>query len=95
MKAGIVRLTIAFVAGAVAGRLVNHAFKNNHGVVRSVAKKVIKTGAAAKSNVKSFAAGLREDFEDVTAEAMTELGHQRSASGGDGSGTSGGVKVTR
>jgi len=47
-----------------------------------VTKSVIKTGAIFVNQIKGAASGVREHFEDVTAEAMGELEERPSSEPG-------------
>jgi hypothetical protein len=67
----------AFVVGALTGRAIvkrsGTGEPGGGGILRPVVKSAIKVGAVATYKVKSFAAGVKEDFQDVAAEALSEM----------------------
>jgi uncharacterized membrane protein YeaQ/YmgE (transglycosylase-associated protein family) len=71
----------SFIIGALAGRAAASSDKTGGGggVFRPMVKGVIKVGAAATNQVKSFVAGVKEDLVDVTAEALSEMASEKSA----------------
>ncbi len=72
----ILPFVATFVLGALTGRaMVKRAGTGEPGggIMRPVVKSAIKVGAVATYKVKSFASGVKEDFQDVAAEALSEM----------------------
>ncbi|NKC12051.1 MAG: DUF5132 domain-containing protein [Gammaproteobacteria bacterium] len=63
----------ASLAGAACAKVIGTVVKSGAGALRPVAKTMIKGGALMGEQVKAIAAGVKEDFEDVTAEAFAEI----------------------
>ena len=74
----IIPILGGFVLGLFAGRSMN-APDSRSPIIKSVAKRTIKAGTAvsrfvdkATTGVRGFAAGIKEDLEDASAEARAE-----------------------
>ena len=68
---------VYMVGGVVAIGLLKPILRH---VVRPLAKEVVKVGLLAGSAVHRFAQEVREDFEDLSAEASADVKAQREAS---------------
>ena len=72
----------AFALGAFAGPAVGPA-------LRPALRKAVKAGILAQRRLTTVVAGLREELEDIVAEAKDELGEEPSPSGHHHHGDSG------
>lgn len=65
-------LFIPLVSGLAVGYLAAKAGSAEAGVVKPVARTIVKTGSRVANTVRSFAEGIKEDIEDASAEAMAD-----------------------
>lgn len=56
--------------GFVAGVLLSPKVRQ---ILRPAVKEVVKAGLAVGTQIQQVASGVKEDFEDITAEASAEL----------------------
>jgi hypothetical protein len=67
---------VYLLGGVVAVGFIKPVLKH---VVRPLAKEAVKVGIIAGSAVHRFAQEVREDFEDLTAEASADVKQHREA----------------
>jgi hypothetical protein len=66
-----------FLLGVLAGRSFNSS-ENTPEMLKPMAKEVMRAGASVTNKVKKMAVGLKEDLEDITAEALSESEEESS-----------------
>jgi hypothetical protein len=75
----------AFLLGAAAGGALSSSPRVRQGV-RNLVRKGIRTGLVIKREVQALVDQVREDLQDLTAEAQAEVDREPPAAGTDGTG---------
>lgn len=72
-------VALGFLAGVLLGPQVRN-------ILRPAVKEAVKAGIVVGTQIQHFASGVKEDLEDITAEASSEVHSGRRAATGPAAG---------